>query len=562
MSKVSKEELEAFWRGDKNIYQRMYSQRMQQKADEAKRQGKQVTYIPNDGSATLPEVSVTALRETEEQKQKRLKQDYENLTNNAITVAGFIPGADTFADIADIGNSWRKGDYSGMLWGLAGLGLPVSGKALKSGWNRFKNLPNIRNYKAAREISSDMDKGRRFIELRDKEYLENREWDPTRYLSYSRVGKPETDSETFYHYMNVPFGQPITARSGQVRLQNNAINPVPGHEEQQGRIWWNKGSLPSGNPSILITSKSNLIDERVVDHPEKYSIYHGLYEPTYYTSGPISLKDIQIYEKNPFTGHYDSDKRITYNPTKSIKTPTINFSFDILQDAKDIEDLKEFAKQYGYILPKGIERYSGDMLDKEFKRILTKHNTFGRGVQADNIQNAEKFLTTAHSGSAGAMDGMPSGKTGIYTMNGLSPYGNYQGVVQRQLDFSGPRNTWIIKNDTPYLSSNDASKQITLLKEQYMQKNPYQGQEEYFDNMWKYLEDNNPEVFNSSGQIYKINDTNILKQVGIPGVVIHGGNPGEKVLNAVNIFKPYNLNIGKTSTRGFSHKVYQKGGKL
>jgi hypothetical protein len=31
----------------------------------------------------------------------------------------------------------------------------------------------------------------------------------------------------------------------------------------------------------------------------------------------------------------------------------------------------------------------------------------------------------------GAMDGMPAGKTGIYTMNGISPYGNYQGVVQR-----------------------------------------------------------------------------------------------------------------------------------
>jgi hypothetical protein len=40
-----------------------------------------------------------------------------------------------------------------MLWGLAGLGLPVSGKALKSGWNWFKNLPSIRNYKAAREIN-------------------------------------------------------------------------------------------------------------------------------------------------------------------------------------------------------------------------------------------------------------------------------------------------------------------------------------------------------------------------------------------------------------------------
>ena len=44
--RVSKEELEAFWRGDKNTYQRMYSDRMQQKANEAERQGKKVTYVP------------------------------------------------------------------------------------------------------------------------------------------------------------------------------------------------------------------------------------------------------------------------------------------------------------------------------------------------------------------------------------------------------------------------------------------------------------------------------------------------------------------------------------
>ena len=117
--RVSKEELEAFWRGDRDTYQRMYSQRMRQKADAAERQGKQVTYVSNDGSETLPEVTVTAPRETEEQRQARFKQDYENLVDNAITVAGFVPGVDTFADIADIGNSWRKGDYSGMLWGVA-----------------------------------------------------------------------------------------------------------------------------------------------------------------------------------------------------------------------------------------------------------------------------------------------------------------------------------------------------------------------------------------------------------------------------------------------------------
>lgn len=137
--RVSKEELEAFWRGDKDTYQRMYSNRMQQKANEAKRQGKQVTYVPNDGSGTLPEIIATAPKETEEQKQKRLKQDYENFTDNAITAAGFIPGLDIAVDIADISNSWRKGDKAGMIYGIVGLGLPVSGKVLKTVYTKLKS---------------------------------------------------------------------------------------------------------------------------------------------------------------------------------------------------------------------------------------------------------------------------------------------------------------------------------------------------------------------------------------------------------------------------------------
>lgn len=136
--RVSKEELEAFWRGDKDTYQKMYSDRMRQKANNAERQGKKVTYIPNDGSATLSEVTITAPRETEEQKQARLKQDYENFTDNAITVAGFVPGLGTITDIADVGNSIRQGDTQAALWGLVGIGLPGSGKMWRTIYNKAK----------------------------------------------------------------------------------------------------------------------------------------------------------------------------------------------------------------------------------------------------------------------------------------------------------------------------------------------------------------------------------------------------------------------------------------
>lgn len=136
--RVSKEELEAFWRGDKDTYQKMYSQRMQQRVKEAEAQGKKVTYVPNDGSQTLPEVTITAPRETEEQKQARLKQDYENFTDNAITVAGFVPGLGTATDIVDVGNSLRKGDTQAALWGLVGVGLPGSGKMWRTIYNKAK----------------------------------------------------------------------------------------------------------------------------------------------------------------------------------------------------------------------------------------------------------------------------------------------------------------------------------------------------------------------------------------------------------------------------------------
>lgn len=162
MSKISKEELEAFWRGDKDTYQRMYAQRMQQKADEVERQGKRVTYVPNDGSGTLPEVTITAPRETEEQKQARLKQDYENVADNAITVAGFIPGVDTFADIADIGNSLRKGNYNAALFGIGaavipGISAPILRKSAQKLGNFFSDsFSKIKDYRAAHRISSIM----------------------------------------------------------------------------------------------------------------------------------------------------------------------------------------------------------------------------------------------------------------------------------------------------------------------------------------------------------------------------------------------------------------------
>lgn len=498
------------------------------------------------------------IRETQEaqQAQKRLKEKGQIIRENV----GFVPLVGDALDLGITGYEVATDQAPPAMLGLSAIGFLPFGDLFKKGknWARAKLI--------SREMKDVVDGGQQY-------FGKVKYYGPT--MGKTTAAKTNPDLVDFDDFTR----EAKEALAKELNISTRVLQSDPKYAQAYQEMLekqldsWRRNPLNANK--TLVISKKGLADKNIYNNepsiPDRQTFvqrqrnrgetddansndwYNMLLK-----QNPNLRIDNRFVSEIEYNPHY-----IGFQPTQnSVKTQSgYPFTFQILQDTKDVEALKAFAKKYGYKLPKGIERYTGEMLDKEFKRILTQHNTFGRGVAANNIEEAEKFLTTAHSGSAGAMDGMPSGKTGIYTMNSLSPYGNYQGVVQRQLDFSGPRNTWITKNDTPYLSSDDASKQITLLKEQYMQKNPYQGQENYFDNMWKYLEDNNPEVFNSSGQIYKINDTNILKQVGVPGVVIHGGNPGEKVLNAVNIFTPYNIN-GKTSTRGFSHKAYKTGGKL
>lgn len=187
--RVSKEELEAFWRGDKDTYQRIYSDRMQQKANEAEKQGKQVTYIPNNGSATLPEISVTAPRETEEQKQVRLKQDYEDFTDNAITATGFIPGLDTFSDIADTANQFKQGNWG---WGLVGLGalaIPgISSNFIRKGVNWVKG--------ATIGKALDLSRNNKNIDAVLNNYLNQRMLNETSYFTPLKMTKRALDKKS------------------------------------------------------------------------------------------------------------------------------------------------------------------------------------------------------------------------------------------------------------------------------------------------------------------------------------------------------------------------------
>lgn len=86
------------------------------------------------------------------------------------------------------------------------------------------------------------------------------------------------------------------------------------------------------------------------------------------------------------------------------------------------------------------------MLDSYYKKILKQHNTFGRGVTPTETVSAETQLVYPYSQSMYHGETMPRGQNGVYTLASTSPYGKVSGVIQRHLDFSGPRNTWIQKN--------------------------------------------------------------------------------------------------------------------
>lgn len=115
-----KEKEDAFWRGD-----------TQKMAELVEREGKQVTYV--DSNNTLDEIVVTA---KDLKKEQQRKQEYNDVLDLGITAAGFVPGLGEVADVMDVINQLRQGNYGDA--SLAGLGLTlpfVPGAALR----RLKN---------------------------------------------------------------------------------------------------------------------------------------------------------------------------------------------------------------------------------------------------------------------------------------------------------------------------------------------------------------------------------------------------------------------------------------
>jgi hypothetical protein len=84
----------------------------------------------------------------------------------------------------------------------------------------------------------------------------------------------------------------------------------------ENRIWWNEGKYYDISSPVIITTKSNKVNEKVIDNLSKHIPYYE-YSPRYYTSGSIPIEELTIYHRNPFTGFYDSS--IPYEPSKTVR---------------------------------------------------------------------------------------------------------------------------------------------------------------------------------------------------------------------------------------------------
>ena len=139
---------------------------------------------------------------------------------------------------------------------------------------------------------------------------------------------------------------------------------------------------------------------------------------------------------------------------------------------------------------------------------------------------------------------MPIAQNGVYTLASTSPYGSVSGVIQRHLDFTGPRSTWIQKNVVQPRYYDDVSDAINrkLISDPIYKDFILKGD---YDEMWKYVEKQYPKLFDSRGRIF----TQTLRPN--EGTFILGGVDNNSVGTVRNMFTPYS-STPKSSTKGFS----------
>ena len=494
--RVSKEELEAFWRGDKDTYQRMYSDRMQQKANEAKRQGKEVTYVPNDGSGTLPEVTTTAPKETEEQKQKRLKQDYENFTDNAITAAGFVPGLDTFSDIADTANQFRQGNWG---WGLVGLGalaIPgISSNFIRKGINWAKG--------ATVGKALDLSRNDENMDAALDGYLNQRMRNETSYFSPLKVtnralapkktageilnyGTPKDKAKELtglsmdevYRLANADtrasgighsyrFGD--TAPKYLVHQDATGLQPISDtgfvpkregfikvEEGTDPEIWYSR-FMPYYPAEMTMHPRTIVAQQPYLEQlGHTFDGTHGRYSQVVHSKEELPFEAVEFgLELNPDRKSFNRVKYVGAAKKEPVKAADFSKAQSNIQL---LDRMDEFANKYGYPLSDRSTILSNRKTNKQARGLIARHNTYLRGVRpgtADDFQKAKdalgkdalsdlEFMQYAATHSRPPYKGVwisPEENAFIYGGAGNTAY------VRRKYQLGKNRNKWFTEGD-------------------------------------------------------------------------------------------------------------------
>ena len=263
--------------------------------------------------------------------------------------------------------------------------------------------------------------------------------------------------------------------------------------------------------------------------------------------------------------------------------------------------LMQFAKKYNYKLPIGIEKYSGELLEKAYKKLLAQHNTYGRSVSfktdpfklknasEETIKNA---LLEGKRADLSGRDSMfynswgqpidikanerllylfpstsgwkPTKIYGYYHDKWKYPIDNiyslhpnekfkfkpswtteqsYEGVLQEPLDFSGDIKNWIRKNDPAFTYSGEERINLPIKDRKFFFDDPEYYAEFDGDRYWI-----GPQVMRVQTELTpKMIIKNIFKPYGNTYGVTSPDSifaPGDKEM--LKEFKP--------TTRGFSHK--------
>lgn len=381
-SKPSAEEQELWWKeGTKGEnFRRLYEARIAKRATWNDRNGVTTTYY-NDQS-NLPEFTVTAPKETEEQKQKRLtqeeakrKQEKENLIDLAITGVGFVPGLDVVADIADSANQFRLGNWG---WGLVGvLGVALPGIS----------MPHLRNmyklYKVKKELSK--------IPIDEEELA---------YYSIRNMYNKEFTKAPNKYY---------TPQEGQyidfpenigIHQDNNVLDKDldQAHIDKSLKLQPRKESTDVWY-KINRPYYENEFWERIISTPTKdikgspISSTKPVYDRVE-KSGPVVMSNSTVMQFNPLTGWYE--RGIFHMPSVQKIESAADFSKAHF-NMQLLDQMDNFANKYGYPKSDRSTILSDRRTNKQIRQLIARHNTYLRGVtsngfEPDDILRAKKIL--------------------------------------------------------------------------------------------------------------------------------------------------------------------------